>query len=342
MNAPTELALSAQETDLAPAVDSFSLLMNGDSIERIYRVADTMASGIIAVPEHFRKKPADCFAVCLQAFGWGMNPYSVAQKTHITQGGQLGYEAQLIYSVVVNRAPIKARPDFEFIGDWSKILGKVKEMKSERGGKYYVSDWKPTDEEGLGVIIRCTLRGESKPREVIVMMSQAWPRFSTQWATDPQQQICYLATRKWARRYTPDVILGVYTKEELEESPPVPRNMGPAEVIEKTGTPGLTAEQLATWRTEAEKGMAAATAHWRAMGPELRKLATDDQKADMLRIATDADKRRTVDNPPPAAPPAAAAAKPAADASTDDFAREMEAEEQRMKDAQAQAAGGAE
>jgi hypothetical protein len=337
LNAPTELALSAQETDLAPAADSFSLLMSSDSIDRIYRVADTMSSGVIAVPEHFRKKPADCFAVCLQAFGWGMNPYAVAQKTHITQGGALGYEAQLIYSVVVNRAPIKARPEFEFIGDWSKILGKVKEMKSERGGKYYVSDWKPADEEGLGVIIRCTLRGESEPREVVVMMSQAWPRFSTQWATDPQQQICYLATRKWARRYTPDVILGVYTKDELDEAPPPPRNMGPAEVVEpkKPAAPGLTDEQLATWRREADKGMAAAQAHWKAMGPELRKLATEDQKADMLRVATDADKARTVDNKPPAA------AAPA-EAGGDDFAREMEAEEQRMRDAQAHAAGGAE
>ena len=31
----------------------------------------------------------------------------------------------------------------------------------------------------------------------------------------PQEQIGYLAVRKWARRYTPDVLLGVYTPEEL-------------------------------------------------------------------------------------------------------------------------------
>jgi hypothetical protein len=65
------------------------------------------------------------------------------------------------------------------------------------------------------------------------MMSQAYPRFSTQWATDPQQQICYLAVRKWARRVTPDVLLGVYTPEELVDitTPPAERDMGPAEVV---------------------------------------------------------------------------------------------------------------
>ena len=46
------------------------------------------------------------------------------------------------------------------------------------------------------------------------MMTQAYPRFSTQWATDPMQQIGYLAVRKWARRFTPDVLLGVYTPDE--------------------------------------------------------------------------------------------------------------------------------
>ena len=57
-------------------------------------------------------------------------------------------------------------------------------------------------------------------RSITVMMSQCYPRFSTQWATDPQQQITYVAVRKLARRYAPGAILGVYTPEELEESQP--------------------------------------------------------------------------------------------------------------------------
>ena len=85
-----------------------------------------------------------------------------------------------INAVVSTLAPIKGRPDYEWLGDWSKILGRVEERKSDRGGKYYVAAWKPEDEAGLGVIIHCTLRGESAPRSLQVMMSQAYPRFSTQ------------------------------------------------------------------------------------------------------------------------------------------------------------------
>lgn len=325
MNAPTDLALAAESPSAEVALDSFSLMMNGDAFERLRTFADIMSAGVISVPEHFRKKPADCFAVCLQATTWGMNPYAVAQKTHITQGGALGYEAQLIYSVVVNRAPIKARPEFEFIGNWSKILGKVKEMKSDRGGKYYVSDWRPQDEEGLGVIIRCTLRGEAQPREVVVMMSQAWPRFSTQWATDPQQQICYLATRKWARRYTPDVILGVYTKEELDAGDPVPRDMGPADVVPpKTEEASIPVGLIRAAEAAAAKGVAAYQAFWQATGPANRKLLADRHDG-WKKTASEADAARTVDTAPT---PAAAPSAPPADADgvvDPDFIAQMDA-----------------
>lgn len=36
-------------------------------------------------------------------------------------------------------------------------------------------------------------------------------------ADDPRQQLAYLAVKRWSRLYCPDVILGVYTPDELEE-----------------------------------------------------------------------------------------------------------------------------
>ena len=211
------------------ATDSTALILDDKSFDRMMAVAKVMATGRATIPQHLRNE-GDCLAVIMQAMQWGLNPWAVAQKTHVTQGGALGYEAQLINAVIIAKAPIKHRPDFRFIGDWSKILGNVKEMKSDKGGKYYVSNWNPADEADLGVICSCHLIGEDEPREITVMMSQAWPRFSTQWATDPQQQITYLAVRKWSRRYAPDVILGVNTTDELE--PIGERDMGPADVVD--------------------------------------------------------------------------------------------------------------
>nr|WP_132455937.1 RecT family recombinase [Paraburkholderia sp. BL8N3] len=229
---------------------AMSMMLDTNMLDTMQRLADIMASGKVSIPQHLRGNRADCFAIVMQSFQWGMNPFAVAQKTHLTQGGALGYEAQLISAVITTLAPIKGRPEYEFIGDWSKVLGKVAERTSDKeggkGGKYYVATYTKADEEGLGVIVRATFIGEDEPREVSVMMSQAFPRFSTQWATDPMQQLGYLAIRKWGRRYTPDVLLGVYTPEELELRGE--RDMGRAQEIraadDATHTPARRTESV--------------------------------------------------------------------------------------------------
>lgn len=216
------------------STSAFSLVMNNDAMDRMMTAAKMMASAKVTVPAHLRNSEGDCMAVIMQAAQWKMNPFAVAQKTHLSQSGQLGYEAQLINAVVVSCGAITGQPEFEFIGDWSKILGKVKEMKSEKGGKYYVTDYDKSKEEGLGVICTATLRGEPEPRQITVMLTQCYPRFSTQWATDPQQQITYVAVRKFARRYAPGAILGVYEVDELD-TPPMEKEINP-QPKRQTGT----------------------------------------------------------------------------------------------------------
>ncbi|KVO05595.1 hypothetical protein WJ69_23125 [Burkholderia ubonensis] len=280
----------------APATNSLEMVLDLNTINAISMIAETMASGKVAIPQHLRGSKADCFAVAMQAFQWRMNPFAVAQKTHISQSGQLGYEAQLVNAVVCNLAPIKARPDFEFIGDWNKILGKVEERKSDKGGKYYVATYTKADEEGLGVIVRATLRGESEPREVTVMMSQAYPRFSTQWATDPQQQITFLAIRKWARRITPDVLLGVYTPDELAtEAQREPVDMGRAEEVRAaTGAPQSKSSSLRDKLAKTAPGTAAPKAD--NMIAAITSATTAHELkvaiADIDKLPTAADKER--------------------------------------------------
>lgn len=228
-----------EEQNTLPAVaeqstSAFSLVMNDEAMDRMMTAAKMMASAKVTIPAHLRNSEGDCMAVIMQAAQWKMNPFAVAQKTHLSQSGALGYEAQLINAVVVSCGAISGQPEFQFIGDWSKILGKVEERKSDKGGKYYVATYNKADENGLGVICRATLRGESEPREITVMLTQCYPRFSTQWATDPQQQITYVAVRKFARRYAPGAILGVYEVDELD-TPPVEKEINP-QPKRQTGT----------------------------------------------------------------------------------------------------------
>ena len=222
------LAIASQGNEVA-RLDATSMIL-GPAWDRIQAFGKMMARGGITVPRHFHGNEADCAAVTMQALTWGMNPFAVAQKTHVTQGGALGYEAQLVNAVIQNSGTLDGDPQYEFFGDWNKVLGKVEERKSDKGGKYYVATYTKADEQGLGVIVRATLRGERQPRELQLLMSQAYPRFSTQWATDPKQQICYLGLRKFVRLHKPGVLLGVYTEDELPP-PAGEKFMGPAEVV---------------------------------------------------------------------------------------------------------------
>lgn len=254
-----------------------SLVLDPQAMHSMMALADIMSKAVATVPAHFRGKPGDCLAVVMQAMQWGMNPYAIAQKTHLTPGGQLGYEAQLISAVITGCGALVTQPEYEFLGDWSKILGKVTEKIGEKGGKYYVSTWKLADEEGLGVIVRARLRNEKEPRSLTVMMSQAYPRFSTQWATDPQQQITYLAIRKFGRRYAPGAILGVYVPEELEErQSALPEGIERATADDKKQAidpdAAKRAELIKRLEAAAESDMAKLTAEFGAIGKEGRVL----------------------------------------------------------------------
>lgn len=212
-------------TQSAPAVvanergqaNMLSLMMNVELMASIDKMAALMASGRATVPQHLQDNQADCFAICLQAIQWGMNPFPVAQKTHLVNG-TLGYEAQLVNAVVVNSGVIKGRFDYDFFGPWEQVIGKYKEVPSKDPNKkpYRAPDWTFTDEKGCGVTVTATL-ADGSVREVKLLLQQASTRNSTLWADDPKQQLAYLGVKRWARLYTPDVILGVYSVDELEE-----------------------------------------------------------------------------------------------------------------------------
>jgi len=171
-----------------------NLMLNTAALVQIQQVANSMAEGTVMVPEHFRGKPADCLAICMQAAQWGMNPYTVAQKTHIV-GKTLGYEGQLINGVISSSKAITGRFKYEYGGEWPH--GKDAFV---RVGAVIHGDNDITWGEPL-YIANVTIKN------------------SPLWKTAPKQQSAYLAVKYWARLYCPDVILGVYSKEELETQP---------------------------------------------------------------------------------------------------------------------------
>ncbi len=120
-------------------------------------------------------------------------------------------------NAVISRSGVLAsRFEYEWYGPWEKVVGKFHIRKGEKG-EYRVPGWTLADEAGIGIIIRATLKGEDQPRELDLLLAQARTRNSTLWADDPRQQLAYLAVKRWARLFCPDVILGVYTPDELDD-----------------------------------------------------------------------------------------------------------------------------
>lgn len=190
-------------------VGTAAAIFSPEGMDRLVRFATLMADSKATVPQHLAGKPADCLAVTMQAAQWGMNPFAVAQKTHVVNG-TLGYEAQLVNAVVSSSNLLSTRLNYRWDGDWSKVNGK--------------SDKSPS----LTVTVSAVLKGEAEPRELTISMAQAGVRNSPLWEQDPRQQLAYLCVKRWARLHAPDVLLGVYTPDELQETAPrVERDITP-------------------------------------------------------------------------------------------------------------------
>lgn len=170
--------------------------LDNEKLSTIKGIAKLMASATVTLPKHLQNKEADCFAICLQAAQWGMNPMAVAQKTHLVNG-TLGYEAQLVNAVIQNSGLIRGSFKYEF-----------KENPIQcRVGAVLAGEEQITWGEWLSI-------------------NDVQTKNSPLWKTNPKQQMGYLQCKNWARLYAPGAILGVYSTDELQAMP-VERDVTP-------------------------------------------------------------------------------------------------------------------
>ncbi|MFO3904126.1 RecT family recombinase [Enterobacter hormaechei] len=205
-------------------ISASNAVFNVQALGQLTAFAELMAQSAVTVPKHLAGKPADCMAIVMQAMQWGMNPYAVAQKTHLVNG-VLGYEAQLVNAVISSSSAIVGRFHYEYGGDWEKIAGK-------KDGR---------DELGLFVRVGAVLRGETDITwGENIYLADITTRNSPLWKTAPKQQIAYLAVKYWARLYCPEVILGVYSPDEVEPRAEKEINPAPAQRVSLADIKGDT------------------------------------------------------------------------------------------------------
>lgn len=185
----------------AVAMSTGSMLANVALMESLHRFAALMAESRVTVPVHLHGNVPDCMAVAMQSAQWGMNPFVVAQKTHIVSG-RMGYEAQLVNAVVQSSGAIRGAFRYEFDGTGAAMACRV--------GAVLAGESDVTWGEWLKI-------------------AEVQTKNSPLWKVNPKQQMGYLQVKNWARLYCPGAILGVYTPDELIDvapAPAAPRHMG--------------------------------------------------------------------------------------------------------------------
>lgn len=282
MNAPqtmTQLAATAAqyaESDMDRLLQKRFTpmdLMQSDKLDSLERIAQRMCEGRMTVPEYLRGNMGDCMAIAIQAMLWNMDPFVVAQKTHIVSG-RLGYEAQLVNAVVMASGAIRGSFRYEYRGEGASL------------------------ECRAGAV----LRGE---QEITwgewLASSQVTTKNSPLWKVNPRQQMGYLQVKNWARAFCPGAILGVYTVDELEDSAPLattPRSdttaPAPAARAELPPYPAADfAKNLPQWRGVVESGRKTAADLLAMLSTKATFSA--EQRAEILALAAPAPAETPVD-----------------------------------------------
>jgi hypothetical protein len=172
---------------------AMALMFNPDVFAQGQRLATVMAASQF-LPPHLKGKTgpaetvANCYQVIVQAQRWEMDPYQVANHTFAV-GGRLGFDGQLIASVVHARSNLDGRLRCTY--------------------------------DGTGDARRITITGrfkdEDQPRTIEMTVAQgkaATQQVHRMWTSDPDQKLWYSGVLKWARRHCPEVVLGVRAEGE--------------------------------------------------------------------------------------------------------------------------------
>jgi hypothetical protein len=155
------------------------------NMTEMMNAAKMLSMATVTLPQWLRGNPGDCFVILGKALHWGFEISAVASQIYktVSKSGveRIEHQAQLVNALILSRAKLARRPRYMFSGE--------------------------------GESRRCTctvyIRGEEKPFVYeSPPISQISPKNSPLWATDPDQQLAYYSIRAWAKRHSPETLLG--------------------------------------------------------------------------------------------------------------------------------------
>lgn len=177
-----------------------------ENFAQLVDYATWMSKAQAAVPDHLIRNVGACLAVIEIANKFGYPAYMIARQSYVV-GGVLTFMGQFIMAVINDFCPIRERLKFRFEGEGPS----------------------------LRVIVTGHFKSEVDPVEYTSpTFAEITVKNSPLWKVDPQQQFCYYGARRWQSRYWPEGLFGIYSPDEIEDTPEL-RHTGPDRARDVTG-----------------------------------------------------------------------------------------------------------
>lgn len=214
----------------------FSAILDTGKFEQLWRISGVFAASQL-VPSAFQGKRENCFLGLQMAFRLGVDPMMLMQNTYIV-GGRPGMESKMIIALINSSGLFEDPLDYEISGkDPKDPKYKVRAVAIRKGtGKKCEGPWIDWD----------------------MVKAEGWDSKSgSKWKTIPSQMFCYRAAAFFGRLFCPERLLGMQTREELEDvgqqDTLTPVNSRAAEIASRftqpedteTGELSMTAEEIA-------------------------------------------------------------------------------------------------
>lgn len=173
-----------------------STWLSPNSFESAMKIAELMAK-CGTLPAHLQGKPSDCFRIVIQAAKWHMDPFVVGECTSLVHG-RMCFEGKLVSAALKSMNAIEKKLSYAHSGEG----------------------------QGMSIVVTGTPKGESSPVSVrgsvkewrtVTYKKDGSGQVPNGWDKDPFSMLIYRGTRQWARLYVPEVIMGIYTPDEIEE-----------------------------------------------------------------------------------------------------------------------------
>jgi hypothetical protein len=173
---------------------SLAFLTDPAAFNHLWRVA-TGYSRSQMVPMQFRSKPDDCFIICQLALRLEVDPFMLMQATYIVHG-KPGFEAKMAIALLNASGKIKGTLKTSFSGDGDSYGCEAWCIDRETGEKVTGPkvDWRMVKAEGWN------------------------KREGSKWNTMPGVMFIYRAASYLIRTNYPEVLMGMPTVEEVEDT----------------------------------------------------------------------------------------------------------------------------